>query len=150
MYKTLVQYRGNEILLNKLGDNEKMKYNPMSKEFQEEAKSLGLTGNQLIYKYINEHKLPNPNDISRKYNDKWAMSKDYKSYRDYCKNLELINRDKYNERQREYNWRKGISSPIYESEAGVKFGIEIAEKYVSATFEDVVRMPYHNHGFDWI
>ena len=45
------------------------KYNPMSKEFQEEAKRLGLTGNQLIQKYIKEGKLPNPTDINRKSND---------------------------------------------------------------------------------
>lgn len=29
------------------------KYNPMSKEFQAEAKRLGLTGNQLIQLYMN-------------------------------------------------------------------------------------------------
>ncbi len=42
-----------------------MKYNPMSKEFQAEAKRLGLTGNQLILKYIHEGKLPDPTMVAR-------------------------------------------------------------------------------------
>lgn len=41
------------------------KYNPMSKEFQEEAKRLGLTGNELISIYKKEEKIFN--DANRTY-----------------------------------------------------------------------------------
>lgn len=46
------------------------RYNPMSKEFQDEAKRLGLTGNQLIQKYVREGKLSNPTDIDRDTNNR--------------------------------------------------------------------------------
>lgn len=42
-----------------------MTYNPMSKEFQDECKRLGLTGNQLIQKYRDDGKLPCTADINR-------------------------------------------------------------------------------------
>lgn len=42
------------------GANKMSKYNPMSKEFQEEAKRLGLTGYQYTQKLREEDKLPNP------------------------------------------------------------------------------------------
>lgn len=40
----------------------KYKYHPCSKEFQDEAKKLGLTGNQYHQKLVDEGKLLNPTD----------------------------------------------------------------------------------------
>ena len=42
------------------------KYNPMSKEFQNECKRLGLTGYQYKLELIKEGKVINPTDIKRK------------------------------------------------------------------------------------
>lgn len=66
--------------------NKISKYNPMSKEFQEEMKRLDLTGNQLIHKYINEKKLPNPTEIDRKYLDDAARKKGFKDRSEQRKN----------------------------------------------------------------
>ncbi len=67
-------------------NNKISKYNPMSKEFQEDTKRLGLTGNQLIYKYINEEKLPNPAKIDRKHLDNLARKKGFKDLSEQKRN----------------------------------------------------------------
>jgi hypothetical protein len=46
-----------------------MKYNPCSKEFQDKAKALGLTGHQYLQKLTEEGKLRNPTDIDREVNN---------------------------------------------------------------------------------
>lgn len=78
----------------------KIKYHPCSKEFQEEAKMLGLTGNQLIQKYINEGKLPSPSDVWRKINEntyKNAGCKNTTEYRNKCaQNLGYKDAQDYN------------------------------------------------------
>lgn len=52
-----------------------MKYNPISKEFQDEAKRLGLTGWQYHRKLVEEGKLPNPTDLFNKEREKVIKSK---------------------------------------------------------------------------
>jgi hypothetical protein len=55
------------------------KYNPMSKDFQEEAKRLGLTGNQLTKKYVQEGKIANPADINQERNEGIAERAGFKN-----------------------------------------------------------------------
>lgn len=63
------------------------KYNPCSKEFQEEAKRLGLTGYQYYRKLVEEGKLPNPTDIDRKKVQGTIKRSGCKSDTEYCKLL---------------------------------------------------------------
>jgi hypothetical protein len=46
-----------------------MKYNPCSKEFQDKAKELGLTGHQYLQKLTEEGRLRDPTDIDRETNN---------------------------------------------------------------------------------
>ncbi len=53
------------------------KYNPMSIEFQDECKKLGLTGYQYRLKLIKEGKVVNPSDIERKYQNTFFLKLGY-------------------------------------------------------------------------
>lgn len=59
------------------------KYNPCSKEFQEEAKGLGLTGFQYIQKLRKEGKLVNATKVKREDDDKRAQKRGYKDINEY-------------------------------------------------------------------
>lgn len=68
--------------------------------------------------------------------DRWAQNKGYKDFADYS---------------RERNWNKGISSPMSENEDCCMYlGIHIAERILSKIFENVMRMPINNRGYDFI
>lgn len=65
----------------------------------------------------------------------------------------LINGERKYNRDRTRIWRHktGRNLSMNENEeCSSYFGIEIAENYISALFEDVKRMPYGNSGFDFI
>jgi hypothetical protein len=57
-----------------------IKYNPMSKEFQDECKKLGLTGNQLTAKYKREGKSIEKDDIYFKRGDRRSEHRGAQSY----------------------------------------------------------------------
>lgn len=119
-----------------------IKYHPCSKEFQEEAKRLGLTGNQLIQKYIIEGKLANPTDIDRDTNNR--------IYRD----IGYIDKAAY---IREWRYENGIQIPMSENEDCSHFlGTHIAErKYGRVILPEMFggieqEMPCENPSYDFI
>lgn len=59
----------------------RQRYHPCSKEFQDEVKRLGLTGNQLIQKYVNEGKLKLIGSVENFF--EIHGFKDNKEYKDY-------------------------------------------------------------------
>lgn len=133
------------------------KHNPCSKEFQEEAKKLGLTGFQYVQKLIKEGKLLNPTSIGRKKNQKLFEESDCKNsseYRDKCK--QKLGYENYNEYQRELSWNKGLKSPMSENDnctsyLGVTIGEESADKILIELFGTIEKkMPYGNIGYDHI
>lgn len=119
-----------------------LKFNPMSKEFQDEAKRLGLTGNQLIQKYVHEGKLPNPTNIDRDTNNR------------ICQDIGYIDRAEY---LREWRYSKGIQAPMSENEECAHFlGTHIAErKYGRIILPEMFggieqEMPYGNPWYDFL
>ncbi len=78
-----------------------------------------------------------------------AGCKTEKEYDDKCS--QKLGYKNYAKRVRERRWNKGITSPMSENdECSSYFSIYIAENYVMKTFEDPVKMPRNNPGFDWI
>lgn len=138
------------------------KYNPMSKEFQEDAKRLGLTGNQLIQKYINEGELPNPSNFrhikdKRMYEN--AGCKNRQEYDDKC--AQRIGFKDRNDRQRDwqkpYTWRKGWNEPASENEncsswLGVEIGEKIIGRYILPILLGKIKeeMPVAGYPFDFV
>jgi hypothetical protein len=57
-----------------------IKYNPMSKEFQDECKKLGLTGNQLTAKYKREGKSIEKDEVYFKHGDRRSENGRNKQY----------------------------------------------------------------------
>ena len=152
----------------------KIRYHPCSKEFQEEAKRLGLTGGQLIQKYIREGKIVNPIDIDKKVHEniyKDAGCKNITEYRNKCaQNLGYKNAQEYNEAcyknlgykdKKEYirEWRYDncIQLPMDENkDCSHYLGTFIAErkygrKILPEMFGGIEKeMPYGNPKFDFI
>lgn len=133
------------------------KYNPMSKEFQEEAKRLGLTGNQLIQKYIIEGKVPNPADINRERNKAIAERGGFKDHNAH--ELNRCHKDMEHKRKYTQEWRyeNGIQSPMSENENCSHFlGTYIAERQygriiLPEMFGGIEKeMPYGNPWYDFL
>lgn len=126
----------------------KQKYNPMSKEFQDECKRLGLTGFQLIKKYKDEGKIisnSKANDKQHKVTD--IGCKTYKEYKDKC--AQKLGYENNSERLKIKRWEQGIQEPMeFNTDCSSYFGIYIAENYIIRTFEDAINMPPNNPGFD--
>ena len=121
-----------------------LKYNPMSKEFQEETKRLGLTGNQLIQKYREEGKLK----LIKKVNDEWFQKKGFKSLLDYENSL-AIQKGFEDKKVRNREWHYEIGSlPISKNkDCSEHLDIEIAERKISRQilpyiFKNLKEMPY--------
>lgn len=137
-----------------------IKYHPASKDFQDEVKRSGLTGNQYIQRLIEEGKLPNPTDVERKVREKMAKNAGFDNVSKYnhmmhektAKNAGFNGISEYaREQMRNWRWNNGIQVPMSENEnCSYYFGIEIAEKYISALFDNPIRMSVNNPGFDWI
>lgn len=104
---------------------------------------------QESYRFENFDKLSH--HWSKENKNKLAVQKGYNDYSEYLD--ELAKRkgyDNYNEYCRVKSWHNG-HSPMSENEyCSDYFGIHIAERYISSLFEDPIRMPVKNPGFDWI
>ena len=118
------------------------KYNPCSKEFQEKAKELGLTGHQYIQKLTEEGKLRNPTDIDRETNNAIFERLGYNKSSDYIR-----------------KWRhdNGIQAPMEENKDCAHYlGTCIAErKYgriiLPEIFGSIVQeMPYGHPKYDFL
>lgn len=139
-----------------------MKYNPISKEFQEKAKELGITGYQYHIKLINEEKLLNPTDVNRKNRTKTAINKGFNSYTEYnrhASHLSAINNgfNSYNEYHRYINHENGTYFPVQDNESCPSYlGVHISErqdaiKILPKIIGKIIEiMPYGNHGFDFL
>lgn len=102
----------NEWKKTKNKKNIKDKYNPCSKEFQEEAKRIGLTGNQYIQKLINEGKLPNPTDIEHRRFEKFIKDSGCKGIKEYLDKLaQDAGFENSAERQKHKRYDKGECLP---------------------------------------
>jgi hypothetical protein len=128
------------------------KYNPMSKEFQEEAKRLGLTGYQLIQKYKENGNIVNSTYINRRAQlicYKKSGCNNHSEYRNVCAQILGFRNDA--ERQRERDHYNGKQLPMeFNEDCSSYFGVYIAENYIMKTFEDPIKMPYGNPGYDWL
>lgn len=117
------------------------KYNPMSKEFQEEAKRLGLTGNQLIQKYVREEKFPDPTVVDRECNNHIFQNIGYKDKAEYI---------------REWRHSNGILSMEENTDCANYLGIIVAERqYGRIILPEMLRgieqeMPYGNPYYDFL
>jgi len=135
-----------------------MKYHPVSKEFQETAKILGLTGNQLIQKYINEGKLPNPTEINRKMNNRTLENLGISNRKEYTNSCSQ--RRGYKDRAesvKEWQWNKGIHSPMSENEDCASYlGVYITERKIGRKLLPIIlgdiqaEMSANNHWFEFI
>ena len=119
-----------------------MKYNPCSKEFQEKAKELGLTGHQYIQKLVEEGKLRNPTDIDRESNNAIYKKIGYNNSAHFL---------------REWRHDHGVQSPMEENkECAHHLGTVIAERQygrmiIPEIFGGIEReMPYGNPKYDFI
>jgi hypothetical protein len=66
-----------------------MSYNPCSKEFQDEARRLGLTGNQYIQKLRIEGKLPDISKIDREYREELSIDNGFENFNEYQKEIRM-------------------------------------------------------------
>ena len=136
-----------------------MKYNPISKEFQEKAKELGLTGYQYYSKLVQDKKIVNPTDVERRnkeeflkrnnfenmreWKEEWVKDKGWKDYKEYS-------RDNQNRRR----WNDGVCIPTSENEEctnylGVYIGEDIAKLISAEIFGGIISiMPHSHHGYD--
>ena len=130
--------------------NIKDKYNPCSKEFQEEAKRLGLTGNQYIQKLINEGKLPNPTDIEHMRFEKFIKDSGCKDIKEYLDKLaQDAGFENSAERKRNKRYDKGECLPKeFNEDCSSHFGY-FTEDLMIKTFDGAIKMPLNNPGFDW-
>ncbi len=149
------------------------KYNPMSKEFQDDARRLGLTGYQLAQKYIKEGKLPDLTENDRNRRKKFLKERGFKNEIDYleylAKNKGFKNRkeqrrkiyedDIGNNRNKNKEWHytnKG-SSPMSEDANCPSFtGVFLGENIIGKTilieiFGNIEKeMIYGKSGYDYI
>jgi len=133
------------------------KYHPCSKEFQEEAKRLGLTGNQLIQKYMIEGKVPNSADLNRERNKGIAERAGFKNHNEY--ELNRCHKDIEHKRKYTQEWRyeRGIQSPMSENENCSHYlGTLVAERqYGRIILPEIFggieqEMPYGNPYYDFL
>ena len=133
------------------------KYQPCSKEFQEEAKRLGLTGNQLIQKYIIEGKVPNPVMLNRERNKGIAERAGFKNHNEY--ELDRCHKDMEYKRKYTQEWRyeNGSQSPMSENENCSQYlGTLVAERqYGRIILPEIFggiekEMPYGNPSYDFL
>lgn len=89
-----------------------MKYNPMSRKFQEDAKKLGLTGYQYYKKLVEEEKLPDPTNINRQNNERWAKNAGCENYNEYHRLTYNNNIEYIRKQNKERSWKKGIHEPM--------------------------------------
>lgn len=72
-------------------------------------------------------------------------------WNEYIKNWKKLNRQHINESNNERRYNSGKSLPMeLNEECSSYFGIWIAENYIIKTFDNPIRMPYGNPGYDWI
>lgn len=133
----------------------------MSQEFQEEAKRLGLTGNQLTQKYINENKMPDPTIVNRNNGQEFLKRNKYKDnteYRNKC--AQKLGYNGHSERYRERNTDlQRISdgcTPISEDKSlnqyiGEHIGENVGNMILSEIFGGIEeKMLHDNPGYDCI
>ncbi len=126
---------------------------PCNKERLNDMKKLIFSSGNEFTQWMQQNGImKNPTDIEREqhkrtldnsgcktikeYNDKRAQKLGYKDRAEYI---------------REWQWNTGICGPMSENEdCESYFGVYIGENYISKLFENPIRMPPNNPGFDWI
>lgn len=126
---------------------------PMNKERRNDEKRLEFKNGYEFTCWMQQNGIMKaPVAIDKKKADntiKKAECKNWKEYRN--KNAQKRGYKDYNERDREYSYNKGLSSPMLESTNWSKFfGEHIVENYIMKIFEDPIKMPQNNKGFDWL
>lgn len=151
-------------------------YNPMSKKFQEDAKRLGLTGYQLLQKYINEGKLkvsiPSKEDNSNRrkkfleemgfknnseYLEYLAKNKGFKSRNEQRRKIYEDDLENNRIKNREWHYKNKDSSPMSENAKCSSFtGVFLGEKIIGKTilleiFGSIEKeMTYGNSGYEFV
>lgn len=133
------------------------RFHPCSKEFQEEAKRLGLTGNQLIQKLIEEGKLPDPTKIEKNRRNDFLKKKGHHRIVDYRNTV--AKKKGYGseaDRQRERSYNRRDTSPMIENEdlaqyLGIYIGEDIADMILIDIFGSIEKKMANNYpGYDRI
>jgi hypothetical protein len=79
-------------------------YNPMSKEFQDECRRLGITGRQLTEKYRKEGKSIKKDDIYVKNEKKYNETNTCDRCREYGKETKISSGKSFREKDKNGNW----------------------------------------------
>lgn len=145
----------------------------MSKEFQDEAKRLGINGNQLIQKYIREGKMKNPTDVHYEKRKKFLEDNGFKNGSEYLEHLAKLrgfkNRkeqrrkiyeddiEENREKNREWHYKNKSSLPMSENEncssfTGVYLGENIIGRQILIEIFGGIQkeMPYGHRGYEYI
>ena len=83
------------------------RYNPMSKEFQDNAKEAGLLGYEYHNKLIKEGKIANPTDIDNKRKDTLYKRKGFNKRQDY--EDDIAKKLGYENENQRYGWDKRLT-----------------------------------------
>lgn len=146
-----------EIRINAITEiKEKVKKNsgylhPCSKERQKDMIRLEFTNGYEYNRWLIQTRvMQNPINIDRRVREKAFKDAGYKTeaeYRNVCAQKRGFKNDA--ERHREWEHETGRSLPMKENEnCHAHFG-EFTENLMIQTFEDPIRMPPNNPGFDW-
>jgi len=125
---------------------------PCNKERKEDMVMLGFSNGNEFYRWMQQVEImKNPTDVEHKRKEKVfkdAGYKTYKEYKDRCaKNAGFKD---HNERSNQWRHETGRRlSNDFNEDCSVHFG-NFTENIMIQTFEDVIKMPPNNPGFDWI
>lgn len=132
--------------------NKNPKYlNPANKERQEDMKRLKFANGYEFTCWMQQNEImKNPFDVERVARRKTidnAGCKTQKEYKDKCARNAGFKDNA--EKVREWNYETGRKLPKeFDEDSPIYFG-DFAESLMIQTFEDSVRMPPNNPGFDW-
>lgn len=128
---------------------------PVNKERLEYQEKLKFTnGNDFTNWMQQVGIMKNPTSIDNKNMEKRvenAKCKTYKEYRDKCAQKSGFKNcaDRYSDYRKEYSWNKLNREPMEFNEYCASHFGDFTESLMIQTFEDAIRMPNNNPGFDW-
>lgn len=124
---------------------------PFNKERLEYQKKLKFNGNEFTHWMQQNGIMKNPTDVNRKDNEKVikdAGCNDWKEYKNKC--AQNAGFKDNTERIKEWTHETGRRLPKeFNEDCSAHFG-DFTESIMIQTFDDAVRMPYGNPGFDWV
>lgn len=136
----------------KIRKNPKFLY-PVNKERLEYQEKLKFSNGYEFTCWMQQNGImKNPADISRKKMEKTIENAGCKTRKEYEDKLALeLGFKDSTEQYREWMYNTGRMLPKeFNEDCSLWFGEFISQNYVMKTFEDPIKMPPNNPGFDWI